>query len=341
MRKTLFLIISLLFVVVFAEAQMAKSDFLKFENQLDASSNPAFDLDDQYDENNFSIRLANLNFGIGSSGPQYNNILTNVGGGTFTLNANDLLDEVNDNNVVRSALGVETIHAAGKFGDVVISLGHAFRFNGVVNNSYNEYALGLSYGLDKLRVGIRAKYLTGIQDVSTSFSRIRLLTRDDIYQLDFNNDFVVNTSNFLDYNSLEDITFDFNGPSFLFNSNTGFALDLGLEYQLTETMTASISIIDLGSISWNEGVSNFRSIGSYSYEGVNIRDYLFNDQEINISDTLSDLLNIDETNTAYKTSLPTHFQFSLLNQISDNTFLRFTAKLTSFQDNSHFSIEVD
>jgi hypothetical protein len=98
----------------------------------------------------------------------------------------------------------------------------------------------------------------------------------------------------------------------IFGSNKGFAVDFGASYRVTNKLTVSASVIDLGFINWNSNVSNYQSDPnktSFTFSGFDAVKF-FNGSSIKpYLDTLSDSLKHtfypNKTNNSYKTSLST------------------------------------
>ena len=172
-------------------------------------------------------------------------------------------------------------------------------------NIYSSLYLGFAKKLGNIDIGARMSYLSGLQNFSVESSQLNVTTSDEFYQLQFDNDFRFNSSGGIVYNSLDDIESDFEGASF--GANSGIAFDLGLVIRLTDNLTVSASAIDLGSITWSDDPQNFSSTGSFEYDGVNIEDFIDDDVEIELTDSLKNLLNIVETNNEYSTSIAARY----------------------------------
>jgi len=75
------------------------------------------------------------------------------------------------------------------------------------------------------------------------------------------------------------------------------AIDLGATYKLTERWELSASIIDLGSITWQQDVAQFKSDGTYEFDGVDVD--LSNENTgsgfDDFADTLVEAFNFEET----------------------------------------------
>ena len=176
--------------------------------------------------------------------------------------------------------------------------------------AYGEAALGFSREItSKLKVGVRLKYLYGAAAINSQDSKVTLSTDPVTYALTAVSDIHVDyayASN--DNNSINNKDgFSINGIT----KNPGFAFDLGAEYKVNDKLTINASILDVGSITWNDKVSNFVSSipnNSFTFNGIAVNN-LFNKTGGNDStfthllDTLKNKFNVDETHKSFKTSL--------------------------------------
>lgn len=184
--------------------------------------------------------------------------------------------------------------------------------------SHNEFYLGVAHKVGKLDVGVRVGLLSGISDISTGSDQLRLTTDEEFYQLNFDNDYVINTTADVTYNGLDDAEAEINLRDGLLSSNLGFSMDLGVAYQVSDKLQVSASILDLGSIRWSSSPKNFTSKGTFSYDGVDISDYIDDSTlELELADSLGDLLQVVETNDSYATALPTRLLLGADYHIND------------------------
>ncbi|MCB0622446.1 MAG: hypothetical protein KDC43_00630, partial [Saprospiraceae bacterium] len=82
----------------------------------------------------------------------------------------------------------------------------------------------------------------------------------------------------------------------LFNNNTGWSVDLGVDVDLGKLSLAA-SVVDLGQITWNKEVRNYLSDGTFVYDGLDISQALTGDS-VNFSqalDTLEQIFHFDST----------------------------------------------
>lgn len=179
---------------------------------------------------------------------------------------------------------------------------------GVEATSYMEYGVGFTRTInDKLTVGTRVKLLGGIANIHTETSQLGLTTDSIDFDLTLDGKFDIRSSNTL-YFTDSNTTVD---PSDMIGfKNKGFGLDFGASYKLTDKISLSASVIDLGFISWQANIKNYQSNAiNYTFQGVNLNDFL-NDSanvEEELLDTLGKIFNYQSNNTAYRTGLYTRF----------------------------------
>jgi outer membrane protein OmpA-like peptidoglycan-associated protein len=193
------------------------------------------------------------------------------------------------------------------------TLGEAQDFNFSLNAThYREYGFGYSRKInDKLTVGGKVKYLYGMENISTQNADLTLTTDPNDFTVSAKTNLIIRSAG-LDTASLNGISKD---PSayLLKRKNNGMGIDLGGTYKLTEKISLSASMIDLGFIKW-KNVNNSNTItksnGSFQYRGVDLNDFLGkNDTSSSslqkVADTLQNNLHLDTTHATYTTRLAT------------------------------------
>lgn len=178
--------------------------------------------------------------------------------------------------------------------------------------SYVEYAVGYNRKVnEKLTVGGRIKLLSGIANVHMEKSELGITTDAESFALTIDGSAAVNTSGIKPfYDSLTPSNYNPSKKAYNF-SNRGFALDLGVNYELTEKIRLSASVVDLGSIQWKTENANFKTNNvNYTFNGVYINDFL-NDStstfEDKLTDTLETIFSQQEDASSYRTGLYTRF----------------------------------
>ena len=181
-------------------------------------------------------------------------------------------------------------------------------------NVYHEVALGFARNIsDKLSLGARIKLLYGVLNAETNNLGGYIRTDADSIHIT-NTSFSLRHSGYGLFDGDGDImSMALNTLPFS-NENTGFGVDLGAQYQITDRMNVSASVIDLGYINWKQDTENigFNNV-SYSFTGFDLIDLIDNgdgtedvlQQQL---DSLESMYTPNETEgIAYKSSLVTNF----------------------------------
>ena len=156
--------------------------------------------------------------------------------------------------------------------------------------AFDEIAVGWSHSIaSKWQVGARAKMLFGIGDITTQRSNLSLSTSEELWSL--KSDLMVSASlpfaevTYDEDGKIEDIEIEEFSQLNLgqisrygFNTrNTGFAVDLGVNYRPTNQLLISASVVDLGYIKWKDGVHDATHSTEYEYSGVELNPFDFSD----------------------------------------------------------------
>ncbi|MDD2529789.1 MAG: DUF5723 family protein [Bacteroidales bacterium] len=185
-------------------------------------------------------------------------------------------------------------------------------------NSYVSTYLGYTRAVnDKLNVGLRAKFILGLANITTEESKLQITQNDQGITAQSN--FLIRSSSLIGslklpgLNSSDSIEFDINSDSIMANimKNKGFGIDLGGTYKLNDKMILSLSIQDLGFIKWAANTTDIVSKnpnGTYTFTGFqNISsDSSFSQQSDQIVDSLTQAFDITtRRGETYTTMLPT------------------------------------
>lgn len=306
--------------------------------------------------------LPESKFVVGLPGFYNNLLITNITYGDLTfsdqdgkrvLNFDQAITKLGEDNLVRENLSVETLSFGVHLGDFFVSIGHAVRYNAYLNYpktlpqliwqgnaqfigqtvdfgfdeqifGYSEISVGAAYSFkDILTIGGRAKFLNGISDVSTERSDLSLFTDDDIYQLELDADFLINSAGGnLSYNGFDDLRFNFDFGNFkadqVFTSNTGFAFDIGILLKLGKLDIAA-SATDIGRIDWDTDVNNYSLNGQFEFQGLDVAQDILSDSSSfgSTLDTLQEIYEVVESNIGYSTTIPTRYYLSAGYQLND------------------------
>ena len=183
--------------------------------------------------------------------------------------------------------------------------------------SYSEIGIGYTRTFlgDKLAVGLRLKALSGIAHTS--------LKENAQFGIDINN------NNFVWTASATNATLNTSGVSdtenlSLVGDNAGFAMDLGLNYELNDKLSLDLSINDLGSINWKDNVINYNieDVNGGVYNGFDFEDS--GNVQDEIEEALNNVIGTTETNESFKTNISSRMFFSAKYKISKKNVLRAT-----------------
>jgi len=181
----------------------------------------------------------------------------------------------------------------------------------IAMTSYSETVFGATY-VGAFSFGANFKFLNGIQNLSSSRSAFDLSVNDDIYQLEMNADFLLNSSFPIDLNNIKSV--DLLRFNFV-PRNFGVALDLGASYK-NGPFSIAASALDLGYIRWNEQPHNYQTDGRFVYEGVEVNDILEGD--FNFLDTIGGSLVFTDAAQSYTNYVPAKFYANVNYQYTPN-----------------------
>jgi hypothetical protein len=352
-----FVLIVVFFYSFFGSISGQDISLLNLSGKLPATYlNPGMKLDSK-----FNISIAGLNVLLGTDGPSINDLTSKNSLGKNFIDVSRLDASLDEFQNLFFKTDIHTIDLGLKLGDWAILSGHAFKSSANLNyprgivdllangnaafigqtiqigpqvdiNAYNELYLGLQKTSGAFTVGAKFKLLYGVANLQTEERSIEFTTDEEYYQLRFKNDYLVRSSGLLKYNSLDSI--DFNYPSFNFDNffynNRGFAVDLGASFNIGKTFTLSASALDLGKINWNFFPRKYTSKGEFSFEGLDIIEYFGDTVNIEIKDTLFNLIKVQSSIEEYSTFL--NGTFSLGANLVHGEDWRFSA-LYLYQNN--------
>lgn len=296
-----------------------------------------------------------------------NDILEKGDDGRNILNANRIIDQLEEVNTLRENYAIETISIGYKTGALQISLSHGFNFNGYTTypktlpelvwegnsqfigqdvafgpslelSGYHEIALGLGYNISpNVTIAGKIKYLSGAGNISTEREALSLFTDPDSYELNLNSDFLLNSSGFLDYSGLLDFQVDVDLPGIItdgfFSSNTGLAFDLGFHAKF-DKLELSASVLDIGQIDWKENPENYSLTGTRSFPGLDALQSLLEDSTSigSVLDTLESIYEPETTLNEYTTKLPLRAYFGLGYQLNETWKVGGTFYFENYRD---------
>jgi len=236
----------------------------------------------------FLNQLKPVNFVASDMGTSLVSVGFRTGVGFFTL---DVTSRIDGNIYYPGDLARLMINGAEE--------GETYELDGIgVDLSvFDEISLGWSRAiLDNLNVGVRAKVMFGVGNLSTINSDLSVTTSQEAWKI--RSDMMFNASlPFAEVTYDEDgmideviIKDDLENPSaktiqrYMFNGkNLGFGLDLGADFWPMDQLQISLSVVDLGFISWKDEVHKVNYAMEYDYVGIEVNpfdlseDYTFGD----------------------------------------------------------------
>ncbi len=183
---------------------------------------------------------------------------------------------------------------------------------------YREFSFGYSFKpIENISIGIRAKFLQGIASIKSDIKELSLNTSVNQWDLNVNNSIYLYAPVYVSYDeynipSVDSIPSDMStliDKGVLNFSNPGFAVDMGVVYELNEGWELSASINDIGFITWRgEDLNTFNAKGSYLFDGIYIDadniDSLDNAVD-DLIDSVKTAINFSHGNERYNTSIGT------------------------------------
>ncbi|MDZ7846639.1 MAG: DUF5723 family protein [Owenweeksia sp.] len=144
---------------------------------------------------------------------------------------------------------------------------------------------------DRLSVGARFKYIIGLQHGYTEKTKASIVTQDNS-SIVLDSDILYRTAGVASF--IDGETPSFNNT--ILPQNSGFGIDLGGTFDLSEKWQISASVLDLGFINWRQNTRNYISQGRFEFNGLDAD--LSDDQPIkdfeNILDSLYDAFEFRE-----------------------------------------------
>jgi hypothetical protein len=246
--------------------------------------------------NNLIGKLAKKNYFVAHANIDLLSLGIKVKKSYFTFNATEKI-----NSTFTYPKGLIQLFWEGNGGDL---LGQRASFDGIGYDfvHYREYALGIARPInDRLTIGGRAKYLTGFQNIWTKKSQIGLTTSETNFDLIFDGSLEIKSSGI---NKINEGDFNIN-DLLLNNLNKGIALDLGAQYQYSDNIYLSASLLDFGYINWKNDVKNFTQKDfEFVFSGIDLNDFISSDSTAEgalevLLDSISNVIVLTESEEAY------------------------------------------
>jgi hypothetical protein len=234
----------------------------------------------------------------------------------------DIVERIQGNFALPKDLFVLALKGNGGFVDKTINLSGL----DASLKHFHEFGMGVSRNIgNNLRIGIRGKILVGTVNFSLNNKSLGLKVNSD-YSYELNSDLSAKISGPVTVHSsvnpgtgktqIDSLTFDDNKMSdagFYTNmGNMGLGLDLGAVYQLTNKISLSASITDLGYIKWKNDITTLSANSQFQFSGFNVTDVVngtktFDQLAQDMVDSLKNSFTISKANNPFKTTLPVGF----------------------------------
>lgn len=305
------LLFALVFALASAQAQeVSPVDFMKM-NPYQMNSNAAAHL--PYTRVAILV-FGNVGLGFQNTGLNYDNAFDfDAQGRPTVLNLNKLANGMKESNLMSLSVNENLLTFCSRVGNGMITFGINSRVKGdftyndglfklLANGNsafvgddnpacvnlnlnamaYDEFALGYQLDVNKqLSLGVRAKLLFGVANVTTDVFEAKLFTDPDSYAIRIQDNIGVRAS-MPSMVRLENGVLGTKGGLVFgdFFSNVGFGVDLAAEYHFTDRFGMVAAVNDLGFIRW--GANNVRMAGginevgpmydngSFLYNGIDI-----------------------------------------------------------------------
>ena len=163
---------------------------------------------------------------------------------------------------------------------------------------YREHGFRVARHFEKFDVGLRFKFLNGAANIYSVRNSMQLTTGSQNYASTLSTDYEVREAGIRGWDGADLLPFK-SAP------NKGYAFDIGGVYRINEKWEVTASVVDLGRIRWTDSVRIHKSNGSFSYNGIDIGDFIDN-KNFDISalqDSLESLYFTTEKGKSYISNL--------------------------------------
>ena len=222
---------------------------------------------------------------------------------------------------------------------------------GIGAQHYLEFAFNYSRDVSKkLTIGAAAKLLFGMAAVQTNGLTFKASSPLSGESLDVIASGRANISAPVDfkYNNAGDITSvanNFDGKNYFNNfGNPGFAVDMGFAYHVNKKFEFSMSIIDLGVISWHTNTTRLTEKGHLLYNGVQIADPLSPTLPAiqplinNLGDSIQKAFRPDNSARGFSTLLPVKIYIGGDYKLNETVSLSGLARVRIYNNLVHTSL---
>lgn len=222
---------------------------------------------------------------------------------------------------------------------------------------YHEVALGVSKKIDnKWTVGVKGKILFGIANMHMKDSKMSVYTSASGNEVVLNSEHRLRVSMPINQISLDSDGFvddididgnDYDADFFANTDNKGFALDLGMTYQMDKETRLYASILDLGAINWKTDGNEFTQKGSFTWTGAdwsqsgNSKDPNYKEIEDvfdDLTDSIADEFRVTDGIGTYKVPLPTKIYLGGTHQLNKKVNVGALSRTEIFNGNIQSSL---
>jgi hypothetical protein len=204
---------------------------------------------------------------------------------------------------------------------------------------YREYSIGYAKEVikEKLTVGIRAKVYFGKSSMVSEVSGAVAPNSNNTIDLQTSGQLKISTPlKIITDNSVlsaVELSNGFTIGNYLMNShNTGTGFDVGFNYKLTPDLALSASLVDVGSIKWNNNLNTMKFIGNGT-----IKPGQANSPR---EDNFDQLYKIETDSLPFSTSLPTTFYAGLKYRVNPKLNISIVNRFISTRSMSFNSLSV-
>lgn len=174
------------------------------------------------------------------------------------------------------------------------------------------YAVNVGGGLE---LGLAIKVLKGLSVVETETMDVRLRTdfdEDELFSFSGRNDILINTAGLDQFDAFSP------GDYLTAEGNSGFAFDVGLNWEMSPDFLFSLSFTDVGYIHWSSGLKTYESANkNIDFSGVEV-DLTADENALDVYlDSLNNVFEIREDAIPFTTGIPTHFYLGAFYRIRD------------------------
>lgn len=309
---------------------------------------------------------------FGTDGPVYNDLFSKNSSGIPVLNIENGISKMHTLNNIFGGVSIHTLDIGFKLKNINIAVGHAWKLKGFLQYSkdlaeigaygnaqyigetkslgpsyeyinYNEVYMSLQKKIGLINVGLRIKNLSGEQTIQTIENKINLTTEEEIYAIQIESDYTVNSSGTLEYFRVDSL--DISAKAFsidnIFKANNGWAFDIGASIDLNKKMELSFGANDLGSITWDKDAKSLRANGDNTYTGIDLSSYIGTDEDILVEDSIRALLEFEETEGEFTSSLPSQYYLGGRYKLNDIWTLGGLFVSSNFTKKSRYTLVVN